>query len=125
MQSISEKIFNTRGERLYDAYSAIVYRIALKISLDKKQAEEILISTFKKLYQLTSTEYNHQSLRIITLIKLVIQTAHEHLDSNERNFFKSNQKGWNQSKEKEVNYNPAESDFKINKLFCNSAGFHR
>jgi hypothetical protein len=125
MQSVSEKIFNTAGESLYDNYSSIVYRIALKISLDKKRAEEILISTFKKLYKQTSTEYNHQSFRIITLIRLVIQTAHEHLDLNEPIFFRLNQKAGNKSKEKINNNNPTESDLKIDKLFCNSAGFHR
>jgi hypothetical protein len=123
MQTICEKIFNTTGEYFYETYSAIVYRIALKISPDEKSAEEILISTFKKLYGQTSTDYNQRPLRVITLIRLVIKTARERADSSWDNFFMASHKRNKGSKEQTDNNNL--TDLKIDKLFCNSAGFHR
>lgn len=70
---------NSSLEILYHNYSSILYGIALEISPTQKEAEEILISTFQKVYKKKLTQQNHASI-CATLIKLTIQTAHELLN---------------------------------------------
>jgi hypothetical protein len=50
----------------------------LEISPTQKAAEEILINTFQKIHKKKLTQQNHTSI-CATLIKLIIQTAHEQL----------------------------------------------
>lgn len=65
-------------ENAYDKYSPMLYGIAIEISPTKKQAEEILISTFIKAHRQNIAEQKYPSL-YITLIKLIVQTAYEQL----------------------------------------------
>jgi hypothetical protein len=73
-------------EALYDRYSAVLYGVALEISPTETDAESILISTFKKCYK-PNLNIETGSL-LITLIKLMIQTAHDkfHTGTNRTNF---------------------------------------
>ena len=71
--------------QLYDKYSTMLYSIAVEISPTEKQAEEILIITFKKAHKLNLVAQTYPSL-CITLIKIIIQTAHEHLGEFKNNF---------------------------------------
>jgi len=63
-------------ETCYDTYGAMLYGIAIEISPSVKEAQEILISTFKKAYNQKLIELQHPSL-CITFIKLLLQTAQE------------------------------------------------
>ena len=63
----------------------MLYSIAVEISPTEKQAEEILIITFKKAHKLNLVAQTYPSL-CITLIKIIIQTAHEHLGDFKNNF---------------------------------------
>lgn len=82
---------NASLEALYSTYSSILYSIALEISPTPKEAEEILISTFQKIYKRNLTQQNQASI-CATLIKLTLQTAHEHLNSGQiKNNFKLKQ----------------------------------
>lgn len=62
----------------YDQYGAVLYGIALKIAPTKKQAEEVLISTFRKAYEQNIAGQKYPLLHI-ALIKLLVQTAYEQL----------------------------------------------
>lgn len=66
----------------------MLYSIALEISPTPKVAEEVLISTFLKIDEQKSALQNHPSL-CVSLIKLVIQTAHEQFSPGQlKNNFK-------------------------------------
>ena len=69
-------------ENLYNTYSPMLYGIALEISPAQKEAEEILISTFHEIYKQNLLQQAHPSL-CATLIKLIIRTAHEQLNSTQ------------------------------------------
>lgn len=73
---------------LYDTYSPMLYGIALEISPSPIQAEEILSAAFQKAVRQNLIQQNEHSL-CATLIKLIIQTAHEQL--NHKNNFKLQQ----------------------------------
>lgn len=75
-------------EKIYDTYAAMLYGIALKISPGKKEAEEILIRTFRKIQQQKLLQQKHPSL-CIALVKLTIQTAYE--QPNQKNTLISKQ----------------------------------
>ncbi len=63
-------------QRLYDMYSAMLYGIALEISPSQKEADLILFETFMKAHK--QDLFNQEGSSVcVTLIKLVIQTAHE------------------------------------------------
>jgi hypothetical protein len=61
-------------EYIYDVYSPIIYGIAVQISSDELEAENILTATFKKISKLTLAKQGSSSL-CIRLIKLTIETA--------------------------------------------------
>jgi len=69
-------------EMLYNTYSSMLYGIALEISPTQKEAEEILITTFQKIYKKKLTQKNYTSL-CATLVKLMIQTAQEKLNPDQ------------------------------------------
>ena len=71
-----EKQTTNTIESLYNKYSKMVYGIALEISPSHKEAEFILIKTFKKVHQQNIINQVSSSI-CVTLIKFVIQTAHE------------------------------------------------
>ena len=74
-------------ENLYDKYSVMLYDIALEISPSAKEADIILISTFVKIHDQNIIDQENSAI-CATLIKLVIQSAHEVLmpDELEHNF---------------------------------------
>ncbi len=57
----------------------MLYGIAVDIAPTEVEAEEILIETFKNFHQKNLIAQNYPS-HCITLIKLIIQTAHEQLN---------------------------------------------
>ncbi|AEE53467.1 hypothetical protein [Haliscomenobacter hydrossis] len=74
------KTSNTSVEKLYHSYGTKLYSIALEIAPNQAAAEKILIGTFVKIHRQQSTLLNTHSPPIyITLIKLILQTAHEQL----------------------------------------------
>ncbi|HPH20351.1 MAG TPA: hypothetical protein PLE32_16290, partial [Haliscomenobacter sp.] len=78
------KTSNTSVEKLYHSYGAKLYSIAMEIAPNQAAAEKILIGTFVKIHRQQSTLLNGHSPPVyITLIKLVLQTAHEQLYSNQ------------------------------------------
>ena len=76
MQSAQETL-----EILYDSYSPVLYGIALQITLNPTQAKQILITTFTKARQQNLNELKYSS-PCIALIKLLIESAHEHFNNN-------------------------------------------
>lgn len=74
------KTINTFAE-VYDNFSPMLYGIALQISPSQQVAEQILIKTFVKLSGESILQQEHASL-CLSLIKLLIQTAHEKLNNN-------------------------------------------
>lgn len=75
---ISVKTF----EDIYDKYSPMLYGIALEISTSESEGEEILISTFQKVHSQNLIQSTNYSI-CGTLIKLLIQSAHEILNNNQ------------------------------------------
>jgi hypothetical protein len=63
-------------ENIYDKYCPMLYSIALQICGSKKNAEELLTSTFTKLYTQEKTEHQ-DSIYCLTIIRLMIKTASE------------------------------------------------
>ena len=68
-------------EILYDRYCPMLYGIALQIAPTQMEAEQIIISSFIKAYHQNIEEQKYPS-PCISLIKLLIQTAHEQLKNN-------------------------------------------
>ena len=86
-----QKMGNIIFENVYDTYSPMLYGIALGISATKKEAGEILIHTFKEMYQQDLIKHKHPSL-CIALIKLIIQTAFKRINADQLiNNFRLNQ----------------------------------
>ena len=81
MHSTSPQLQMPGFENIYDTYSPMMYGIALKVSTNKKDAEQILISTFQKIQQQNFIEKKHVSLSI-ALIKMTVETAHELKEKN-------------------------------------------
>ena len=73
---------NNLFENIYDKYSKMLYSIAEEISPSQKAAEEIQITTFKKVHKQNLIQQIYPSI-CVTLIKLLIQTAHEQIYHNE------------------------------------------
>jgi hypothetical protein len=63
-------------EYFYDLYSPVIYGVALQISSDEKEAEKILIASFKKINKLELFQPGSPNLSI-KLIKLTIEVACE------------------------------------------------
>ena len=71
----------SKFETLYDTYSPLLYGIALQIAPTQKEAEQIFITTFTNAHQQNIEEQKYPSL-IITLLKIIIHTAHLQLNNN-------------------------------------------
>ncbi len=68
---------NSNFENIYDKYCSMLYGLALQIcSSNTDAADEILISTFKKIYQQDISQEKYPAY-CITLVQLVIKTAGE------------------------------------------------
>jgi hypothetical protein len=65
-------------ESLYDAYSPMLYGIAVKISQTQEEAEGILNSTFCQIFHELKSFSNRPFLHVI-FIKILLQTAHKQL----------------------------------------------
>lgn len=76
MHSISPQLQVPGIENIYDTYSPMLYCIALELTTKKKDAEQILISTFQKIHHQNFIQKKHVSL-CIALIKLTVETARE------------------------------------------------
>jgi len=63
-------------ENIYDKYCPILYSIALQIGGSKIKAEQLLITTFKKLYYQEMNFYQ-DSIYCIKLMRLLFVTAKE------------------------------------------------
>lgn len=70
---------------LYDKYCGMLYSIALDISQNETEAKHILMGTFQKAMLQKLTVHASPSC-LITLIKLIIQTAHEYNGEPKNNF---------------------------------------
>jgi|GEM_PF-1199871 len=78
---------NSALEKLYDTYGPMVYGIALDLSANEQEAEELLIRSFQKADSPQLFVKNHVAT-CMALIKLVISIARERLNnsSTKRNF---------------------------------------
>lgn len=63
-------------ENIYEKYSPMLYGIALQIDPEQKSAEQILIKTFKKIHEQEITQEKYPTY-CLTLIHLILKTAHE------------------------------------------------
>jgi hypothetical protein len=117
MDLVSEKIFNISGDILYDRYSILVYQTALKITSDKKNAEEVLVGTFRKLYEQLQGKKQAICLSPFSLIRTVIQTAREQMSPVITG-------SGDMDNESKIGAAPI-TDLKIDKLFCNCFGIGR
>lgn len=68
-------------EKIYDNYCGLIYGIALKISPNQNQAEEILIKTFIQA-ELQNIDEQESTTIYLALIKIIIQTAHHELNNS-------------------------------------------
>lgn len=81
-----EFLYSSPIGKLYQDYGPRLYLIALEIAPDQITAEKILVDTFLKIRQQQFNRLNeHQHLIYITLIKLLLQTAQEHLSTHQSN----------------------------------------
>ena len=72
--------FSPLVHKLYQDYGARLYVVALEIAPNQSAAEKILIDTFVKIHEQQLVQLNeHPPPVYISLIKLLLQTAHEHL----------------------------------------------
>lgn len=62
-------------EKIYEKYSPMLFGVALEICPSKKHAEELLMITFKKIHLEDISREKHPAY-CITLIRLIIKTAH-------------------------------------------------
>lgn len=69
----------TAIEKIYDLYSPVMFGIAMEVCSTEKEAEEILISAFKKFKSETFPPYDPGSICSL-LINFTLQTAHEYLN---------------------------------------------
>ncbi len=66
--------------KLYQDYGVRLYVVALEIAPDQAAAEKILTETFVKIHEQQLVQLNeHPPPIYITLIKLLLQIAHQHL----------------------------------------------
>jgi hypothetical protein len=67
----------SKFENIYDQYCSMLYGISLQICYsDKKEAEELLTSTFKKIHEQDISQEKYPAY-CITLMRIIIQTAQE------------------------------------------------
>lgn len=74
-------------ENIYDKHSAILYGIILKISNNTKEAEEILIQSFKTFF-LQNTKPENEDHIFMHLLRITICTASEKFNLPKQNFGK-------------------------------------
>ena len=76
-------------EKIYDSYSPILFGIALDMASTREIAEDILANTFQRISKYQLTQQNNSTSFCITLIKLLILTAHNSfIPSQLKNNFK-------------------------------------
>ncbi len=69
-------------EIFYDTYSSMAYDMALQISPNQDVAEQILLASFQKAKHQNIITRSHPS-PCISLIKIIIDTAHKQLNNNQ------------------------------------------
>jgi hypothetical protein len=87
MSQIIENKHESTFENIYDKHSANLYGIILKISQDTKEAEEILIQSFKTFFQQNAKPVNDDSI-FLHLLKITICAASEKLNLTKQNISK-------------------------------------
>jgi hypothetical protein len=76
MDLANNTLVSKTTENLYDAYSPMLFGIALELTSSENKAEEILIATFRKINN-QLIEGKSSIFNSATLVKLVIGTAYE------------------------------------------------
>lgn len=74
-------------ENIYDTHSALLYGIILKISKNTKEAEEILIESFKT-YCLQNAKPENNDRVFLHLLRITINTASEKVNLPKQNIGK-------------------------------------
>ena len=77
-------------EIIYDKYCPMLYGIALEICHSKKKAEELLMSTFRKIKQEDISQEKYPAF-CITLMRLIIKTAQQLYPEKFKNSFRLKQ----------------------------------
>ena len=96
MLSLSERKQESIFEKIYDRHSAILYGIILKISKNTKEAEEILIQSFKTFF-LQNTKPENDDHIFMLLLRITICTASEKFNLPKQNIGKIILKELNQN----------------------------
>lgn len=75
------------AHKLYQDYGARLYVVALEIAPDQSAAEKILVDTFVKIHEQQLVQLDeHPPPIFISLIKLLLQTAHEHVYTDQLSY---------------------------------------
>ena len=87
MSQIIENKHDSTFENIYDKHSANLYGIILKISQNTKEAEEILVQSFKTFFQQNAKPENDDSI-FLHLLKITMCAASEKLNLTKQNIGK-------------------------------------
>ena len=87
MLSLIERKQGLIFENIYDKHSANLYGIILKISQNTKEAEEILVQSFKTFFQQNTKPENDDSI-FLHLLKITMCAASEKLNLTKQNIGK-------------------------------------
>ena len=87
MLQIIENKHDLTFENIYDKHSANLYGIILKISQNTKEAEEILVQSFKTFFQQNAKPENDDSI-FLHLLRITMCAASEKLNLTKQNIGK-------------------------------------
>ena len=87
MSQIIENKYDSTFENIYDKHSANLYGIILKISQNTKEAEEILVQSFKTFFQQNAKPENDDSI-FLHLLRITMCAASEKLNLTKQNIGK-------------------------------------
>ena len=87
MSQIIENKQDSTFENIYDKHSANLYGIILKISQNTKEAEEILVQSFKTFFQQNAKPENDDSI-FLHLLRITMCAASEKLNLTKQNIGK-------------------------------------
>lgn len=87
MSQLIETKLGSTFENIYDRHSAILFGIILKISKNTKEAEEILIQSFKTFFLQNAKPENDDHIFML-LLRITICTASEKINLPKQNIGK-------------------------------------